>query len=106
MHLCTYVSKERGDQGAEGGKGEESMEGEPRNVTCRNTNVNTAKFCVSGLKMHNHPKVGLNLLMAWDDRLIGGAGTPTVSQRAETGQGIMGGKGSKGKCDMLYDAVC
>ena len=50
----------------------------------------------------NHPRVGQNLLMAGTDRLDGGTDTSVVSQRSESGQGILTVKVGRGK----YDVVC
>ena len=44
--------------------------------------------------------------MAGADRLGGVTGTPVVSQRSETGQGILVVKSGRGKYDVLYDVVC
>ena len=43
------------------------------------------------------------LLMAGVDRLGGGTGAPEVSQRSESGQGILGIKVGRCKYDMWYD---
>jgi hypothetical protein len=40
--------------------------------------------------MVRHPRTGQNLLMSGTDRLNGDTDTPTVSQRSESGQGILG----------------
>ena len=44
--------------------------------------------------------------MAGADRLDGGTGTPVVSQRSDSGQGILAAKAGRGKYDVLYDVVC
>ena len=51
-----------------------------------------AKSC----SMVRHPSTGQNLLMAGADRHNGGTGTPVVSQRSESGQGILGPKEGRG----------
>ena len=45
------------------------------------------------------------LLMTGTDRVGGDTGTPVVSQRSEVGEGILGSKTGRGKCDMWYDWV-
>jgi hypothetical protein len=67
------------------------------NATC------AAARCVTLLTRCNHPRVGQNLLMAGADRLSGGTGTPAVSQRSESGQGILGAKAGRGM--LLWSAV-
>ena len=56
--------------------------------------------------MVRHPSTGQNLLMAGADRHNGGTVTPAVSQRSESGQGIMCAKEGIGKYDMWYGVVC
>jgi hypothetical protein len=46
--------------------------------------------------MVHHPRMGQNLLMTGGDRLNGGTGTPPVSQRSESGEGILGAKEGRG----------
>ncbi len=62
------------------------------NATC------TAARCGTLLTRCDHPSVGQNLVMAGADRL--------VSQRSESGQGILAAKSGRGKYDWLYDVVC
>ncbi len=45
--------------------------------------------------MVRHPRKGQNLLMSWADLLDAPTGT-AVTQRSETGQGILGAKEGKG----------
>ena len=59
------------------------------NATC------AAARSVTLLMRCNHLRVGQNLLMAGAD-LSGGTGTPAVSQRSESGQGILGAKEGRG----------
>jgi hypothetical protein len=40
------------------------------------------------------------------DRLDGDTDTSVVSQRSESGQGILDVKSGRGKYDVLYDVVC
>jgi hypothetical protein len=49
-------------------------------------------------------RVRQNLLMAGSNRLGGGTGTPVVSQRSESGQGILGVKAGRGVF-LLYVVV-
>ena len=58
---------------------------------------------VRNCRMVRHPSTGWNLLMAGVDRLDGGTGTPVVSQRSESGQGILGAKEGRGM--WLWSAV-
>jgi hypothetical protein len=69
------------------------------NATC------AAARCVTLLTRCNHPRVGQNLLMARADRLDGDTGTTVVSQRSESGLGILAAKAGRGKYDVLYDMV-
>ena len=57
--------------------------------------------CVTLLTRGNHPRVGQNLLMTGADLLGGCTCTPAVSQRSESGQGIIGAKAGKGML-LLY----
>ena len=66
------------------------------NTTC------TVSRCVMFLTRWNDPRVGQNLLMSRDDRLSGDTGTPSESQRSESGCGILGVKGGRG---MLWWSV-
>ena len=54
--------------------------------------VRRARRC----RMVRHPITGWNLLMARADRLDGGTGTSEVSQRSESGQGILSPKEGSG----------
>ena len=48
-------------------------------------------------RMVRHPSTGLNLLMSGADRLDGNTGIPpAVSQRSESGQGILGAQEGRG----------
>jgi hypothetical protein len=46
--------------------------------------------------MVRHPSTGLNLLMSGSDRLNGDTDTTEVSQRSESGQGILGAQEGRG----------
>jgi hypothetical protein len=52
--------------------------------------------CDTLLTRYNHPRVGQNLLIGGDDLLGGYTCTPPVSQRSESGNGIMGAKTGNG----------
>jgi hypothetical protein len=54
--------------------------------------------------MVRHPSTGWNLLMAGADLLDEGTGTPAVSQRSESGQGILGAKAGRGGM-LLWSAM-
>ena len=55
--------------------------------------------------MVRHPRTGQNLLTIGTDVLNGGTGT-VISQRSETGRGILCVKEGIGKYDMWYGVVC
>ena len=59
--------------------------------------------CVTLVTRSNNPRQ--NLLMTGTDRLDGGVDTSVVSQRSESGQGILTTKAGRGKYDVLYDVV-
>ena len=46
--------------------------------------------------MVRYPNTGWNLVMTGTDRLDGGTGTSVVSQRSESGQGILSAKEGRG----------
>ena len=54
-------------------------------------------------RMVRHPSTGWNLLMAGADRLDGDTDTAVVSQRSESGQGILGAKEGRGM--LVWSAV-
>ena len=58
--------------------------------------MNLAARRARSCRMVRHPRHGMNLLMAGADLLNGGTGTPAVSQRSESGQGILGAKEGRG----------
>ena len=51
---------------------------------------------VRSCSMVRHPSTGWNLMMAGADRLDGYTGTPAVSQRSESGEGILSVKEGRG----------
>ena len=53
--------------------------------------------------MVHHPRTGWNLLMTGSDLLDGDTDTPVVSQRSESGSGILGVK--EGRSTWLWSVV-
>ena len=82
---------------------------ETRNVTRRNTNVNSVLYYTLHTETIHHPITGLNLLMTRTDLLDEVTVTPVVSRRSETEvpeQGILCVKEVMCKYDMWYGVVC
>ena len=52
-----------------------------------------------------HPNTGWNLLMSVTDLVSGDTGTPVVSRRSESEQGILCVKGGIGKYDSVLDVI-